>query len=486
MTRLPRPPRVLVELVARIWHSATLMSWLSIGVRSLGLIAVLPLLLSRLPAEEVALWYLLLTLSGFQMVADGGFSPTFIRVLSFARAPRARSSEANSQAVGPADIDWARVDSIWGSMQVVYTRLAMFAVPIFVVAGSLSLKRPIAQLAEPAHGWLAWSTIVVGFAVVLRLNAFSAYVQGMNEVALVRRWEAAMGLLGMVSVVVVLLAGGRILALVITNQMWVIASALRDWALARSLNGGRARAFRRSGLDPDVVAEVWGPAMKSGIGVLMSRGVLATGGLLLAQVTASAPLAGYLLATRLMQVLVEFTNAPFYSKLPALARFWAMGAMDDVAQLAARGIQLALGLFVAGAIAVQLLFPTFLLWTGSDVEWVAPSLWGALVIAYFIERYGALHLQLYSITNDIRWHVANGVSGTLYLVVSASTLQRVGVYAFPLGIAIGYAAFYSWYGPWKVRVAFPRHFWRLQRNAVLAPALVLVLYAFGLLWTHRA
>jgi len=446
-------------------------------MRALSVVVILPLLLTRLSVEAVAVWYLLMTMVGLQMVADVGFAPTFARVIAYAMGGRSDIKDLRRVvASGSADSDWGMVQRIWSTMHAVYARITLFSVPLFAIGGTIALARPINTLAYPIEGWVAWGVIVFTFAVVLRANTYSAYLQGINQIALLRRWEAAAGLAASVTTVTVLLAGGGILALVIANQGWMVINALRDRALARHVEGRRAAAFSSSGIDHAVFQAVWASAIRSGVGVAMSRGVILSSGLILAQVSDAAAVAAYLLASRLIQMLMDLANAPFYTKLPSLARLRGEGKETALASLASRGMRLSYWTFVTGAAAIHILAPIALPAIGSGVEWVAPSLWLLMIVAYFVERFGAMHLQLYSTTNDIQWHVANGVSGTVYLMVSLLALDRFGVFAFPLGILVGYLSFYSWYGPWKVMSSFSFDFWRFQRSTSMMPAAFLMAF----------
>src|SRR3989304_5460620 len=62
------------------------MSWGRPGVRVVGFVLVLPLVLRHLPAEETAVWFLFLSLIALQGLADFGFAPTFVRAVAYARA----------------------------------------------------------------------------------------------------------------------------------------------------------------------------------------------------------------------------------------------------------------------------------------------------------------------------------------------------------------------------------------------------------------
>jgi O-antigen/teichoic acid export membrane protein len=436
------------------------MSWLSVVARALSVLAVLPLMLKRFDAATVAVWYLLASLISLQQLADLGFAPTFVRVLAYARGEEA----------------WDRLDRIWGSMHVVYARLTAASLVLFGVAGTISLVRPIAALPTPSEGWMSWGVVVLMFVVNMQGNAYAAYLQGMDRIALVKRWEAITSAAAALTGILVLALGGGLLALVVVHQAWSGLAVLRNWWLCRSIDDHRVRRFTSRGLDPKVMQTVWGSAIRSGVGVLLSRGVLLSSGLVYAQVADAAALAAYLLAFRVMQMLMDFANAPFYSKIPQMAAQYARGAIDSLGHTAERGMMLAYWSFVVGVVGVGIGAPWGLTLIQSNVQWVPSLLWAMLGIAYFIERFGAMHIQLYSITNHIIWHKANGISGALYVILSLVLLPRYGMYAFPVAIALGYAAFYSWYAPWHVYKTFSFDFWGMERRAALLPAAALGTY----------
>ncbi|HEX4935928.1 MAG TPA: hypothetical protein VFV33_22265, partial [Gemmatimonadaceae bacterium] len=249
-------------MLARVWQSPTAMSWASIGMRALSVVVVLPLLLTRLPVEAIAVWYLLMTMVGLQMLADAGFAPTFARVIAYAMGGRVELKDLRTtDATASGLADWATIERIWATMHVVYARLTYLCVPLFAAGGTLALVRPMRSLADPVEGWIGWGVVIVTFAVVLRANAYGAYLQGVNQVALLRRWEAISGLMASLTTVTVLLLDGGLLALVIAHQSWMLLNAWRDRALARHVESRRAAGFRAAGTDPLVLDAVWTSAV---------------------------------------------------------------------------------------------------------------------------------------------------------------------------------------------------------------------------------
>jgi hypothetical protein len=276
---------------------------------------------------------------------------------------------------------------------------------------------------------------------------------------------------------VVLLVGGRLVALVAANQVWVAINLFRDWRLARTVEDGRLRSFRSRGIDPEIMGIAWPPAWRSGLGISFSRGVLYASGLVYAQIANAAALSTYLVAFRAIQMVSELSQAPFYSKIPALARLRSEGRFADQMSMAQRAMRLSHWTYAAGFVGIGLAASPLLASIGSQVQFADGRLWALLGLAFFVERYGAMHIQLYSTTNHIIWHVANGVTGVLYIAISLLLLGPLGVYAFPIGVLCAYLGFYSWYSAGYVYRTFHTGFFRFERAVAIPPAAVVVTYA---------
>lgn len=216
----------------------------------------------------------------------------------------------------------------------------------------------------------------------------------------------------------------------------------------------------------------------------MSRGLIEASGLIFAQIGTSAAVASYLIALRLIQILSMYSQAPFYSKLPTLARLRAEGKLTQQIQVAHKGMQYAYWTFVLGFITLGLSAGPLLKLIGSNADFVSPLFWSLMGLAFMVERYGAMHLQLYSITNHIIWHIANGVSGIIYLLVSLLLFRIVGVYAFPIGILMGYLGFYAWYAAMHSYRVFKLNFWQFEQSTSLIPGTVLLVYVIGSAYFH--
>ena len=70
-------------MINRLWHSATFMTWGNLLIHTLGLVLLLPMVLTILPDEEVIVWYLFSSLMALQLIVDMGFLQTFSRLISY-------------------------------------------------------------------------------------------------------------------------------------------------------------------------------------------------------------------------------------------------------------------------------------------------------------------------------------------------------------------------------------------------------------------
>lgn len=438
------------------------------------MLVVLPLVLVRFDVEEVAVWQLFSVLFTLSMLLDFGLSPTFARLLSYARGGASVASMARPSDPAAAVVEHAPADSLITVFSVVrwlYARLAVVATVLFGVFGTAALLTPISQIADPSPAWAAWVLVLATMGIGFWGNGFGAAMQGMDRIAVMRRWEIGCGLAQVACSTAVLLLGGNLLALVASYQFWVVFNALRNRALIKrsfpELMAVPARA------DHNVLRVLWPATWRSGVGVLMSQGLIQASGVIYSQFGAPIEVAAYLLALRVITVISQFSAAPFYSKLPELARLHVSGETARQVAVAQRGMRLAHVTFVLGTCAVALLAQPLLQAIGSRTAFVPQGVWALMSLAFFAERFGAMHLQLYSVTNHIVWHIANGVTGVLMLAIAVASYGYIGAYAFPAAMLLAYAGFYCVYAVYHSRVEFGFRVLRFESRSAIPAVAVL-------------
>jgi O-antigen/teichoic acid export membrane protein len=436
-------------LIHRLWDSATFTTWGSYGSQALNFIFVLPLLLTRLSTAEIAIWYLFKYIIDLQTVVDLGFSVTFSRYIAYLQGWINKKSDAiKIQDFLPEFDDGAEMLSrVYSTMRVSYAAISTLVTLLLASIVTFTLMRPISFVQNQSEAWASWWIIV--FTIFIGMNGmkYNAFLQGINAIAEYRRWEVFTNTGAIICSLVVLLFHGTLLALVLAQMSWEIVNVVINRALVSKY---QKRIFFHIPLqqwhfEKEIFASLWPSSWRSGLGQFMSYGVTQISAIVYAQFGTTANIASYLLGLRLIQQVVTFSRAPYYSKLPTLFRLYSEGKIKQMLQTAKRGMSLSYLTYLVLFLGLGLSAKPLLILIKSHVEFVPSLLWGLLGIAFLVERFGAHHIQLYSATNQILWHIANGVTGSIFIVSSVIMFPLVGVYCFPIGYILGYAGFYAWY-----------------------------------------
>lgn len=461
--------------IRQLWNSPTLMTWASLCVRIGGLAVLLPIVLPRLEAREVLVWQMLSTITLLTAWTDFGFSPTFARVIAFARGGGRLTNlhmppSARRRLVAP-DGELS-LGAVIAAQHRVYRRIILLAMILAAVGGTLALLRPVSALADPNQGWLAWIVTMVSSLFMLLNGAVTSVLTGFDRVADTRRRDAIVGAFQLTTAAIVALAGGKLLAIVSVYSVWLVLLYILNRQQARALGATPPKLHEAA--EGDILTAVWPAAWRSGVGILMSAGIIQASGLVYAQFATPAAAAAYLLALRAMTAASQISQAPFYSKLPALAQLRAKQRNDDLLRLATRGMVLAQWAFVAAALGVVFVAPSLLRLIGSSVSLPGFSMLALLSAAFFAERYSAMHIQLYSLTNHIVWHIANGATGLLMIGFFFALRPFIGELAIPAAMLVAYGGFCAWYASRLSLKSLQVGRWDFEWRTTAAPMLVLI------------
>jgi len=335
--------------------------------------------------------------------------------------------------------------SLIAMMGALYAILAMMLALSLLTFGSAAIKTSIEHVDNPKMAWIAWIIVCFASAANLFGSQYIAFIRGVDRIALEQRWAAIFSFGSICTAIAMILITHNIYSVIISNQIWIISNCMRNMFLSgiirRELGCLGAAEYPRA----MILGVIWPTAWRSCIGVATSAGLNHLSGVVYAQCLPPHKLASYLLAIRFMNMISEFSRAPFYSKIPQLNMLRAIGDTATFVNLAKKGMRLSYMMDFIGIIMMTFAGPWIFRFLGSDVPFPSDALWMTLLTYMVIERYGSMHLQLFSTTNKIIWHKANGIAGVIAVSFSLASFPYLEVLAFPVGLIVGYGFFYSWY-----------------------------------------
>lgn len=475
-----------ITFCVRLWNSPTLLSWISISTRAIGFVLVLPFILTRLSKEEIALWFLFATINYLQVIADIGFRDTFSRAIAYAMGGASdigdfRNTKKKSRGNGP---NWEMIVRIVCTLRKLYLALGIGWFFLAGIIGTWSAVPLLTKIANCQNGWVSWITVLIIGSVRMYGIQYSASLFGYGKVALLKRCEALGSFLFIVGILVVFWANGKLLSLVVVSQVILLINVFINFIFARNYEKDNFGNFVLDRYDRRIMAEIWPRSWRSGIGVIISAGLIQGTGVFYARVGSTDAVAAYLLSLNFLRYISQFCRAPFYNKVTILAKLRSEGKLQLQQNLAAQGMRWSFWTLVAGIIGVGLFANPILRNIGAHIDFIDSKLWALLGFGLFLERYGAMHLQLYSITNHIIWHVANGITGLIYVSCVLSGYRFFGLYVFPIAQIMSNLIFYCWFSAKHSYKAFKLNFNTFEIKTSLAPLIVFMIYFIGIVFNN--
>ncbi|MDB9996340.1 hypothetical protein OAE49_04935 [Gammaproteobacteria bacterium] len=466
----------------KLWHSASAMSWLAMAIRLSGFAILLPLVLYYFSADELTVWLLFSAIASFQLIIDFGFGQTFSREIAYGFVGRSLG-DLHNPSVNQAPLvkeatakpNWDSIQSATRVMLWIYLRLALLAILLFGILGTWAATGPIERVASPNFAWIAWVIVIVSTAFSIYGSAYASFLIGANEIGLQKRWEALVGGIALSAQIIVLITGAGLLGLVLVAQLGLIVQILVNRSLCLHVSDGRFGKTTGSNLDKRLLYAMWPAVWRTAIGSIMSLGVSRGMAITMANILVASEAATVLLALRLIQTISQISNVPFYIKIPELNRLRASRQISLLAKKSAKYIQTSLFLYVIGAILVDLLGRQLFAYIGSQTQFPDHLFWSTLMLAVLAERFGAMHIQLLLSNNTAIAHVANGISGIIWIVGLFFLFPIMGSLALPLSMLIAYAGFYAWYPVLPTLRSIPEvSFWKFEGKAALIPVALLI------------
>lgn len=447
------------------------MSYLS---KSFNVLIVIPLLIKTNDSNDIAFWYLILNIVNIQLLLEAGFSNAFVRMFSYGMTGNRgvlTKEILDKNSFSDSNIDKDFIVSIFEVMKRFYYKIALILMLVFGIIGFWFFKIPIQNCSNPTFGWYIWILTLICFPIIIYGGIFSNVLQGINKIPTLRVWETMFNLISSLSAILILLYYPSVFLLVISMLFWIVVSVLRNRLLCRKLSktyfGNVDKSILKHIRENAILN-----ALKSGFGVFFAQGITYIIGFYYAIYIPSNDLASYLLAINLILNIRNFSQAPFYSKIPQFTMLSAASDYEGLIKNAQRSMRMVYVLFLVFSILVWILGDYMLLLLNKKNAFPNVEVWSFLVFGFFIERFGAMHIQLYSTSNHILWHIQNGMTGIIVVIFTYFLFDRFAVLSYPIALIVGNTLFYSWYGPWKSYGMLKTSFWKFDKF-VFFPFLIL-------------
>lgn len=440
------------QLAQRALQSPTLMSWLSMVARIGSNAALVFLIAIKFKPAEISILFFLLTISNLYFLADLGLGPLFVRLFAHAFGGSsldeltANLKNDNQTFLSNHDPNWSTIATVFYLQHVFFIGIALAALFIGGVAGSWLLLPLISRLASPLEGWGAWAVVLISSTVILGGKTYSNFLLGCDRIAIQKKYETLLSTVAAVGGVLCVFFAPNLVVISAIYFGVPVLSVLVTRHIANRVHGGQLALSRTDTFEAGVARALWPQTWRMSIGILLSQVVLNFSSLLVTRSAEPLIAAQLLFSLRLIRILDTFSAAPITVTLPSMVRLHLQGNSADFATSIERTTLLSISVIIFPGLLIAIFGQGLLNIIHSRVELLPTNDWLLLVAAAALMRYGAVHLQFVTIQNKVLWHIANGISGTLFLgslLIATRFLTAATAYAF--AYFIGASLFYAPY-----------------------------------------
>ena len=453
------------------------MTWGNLLSSSGKLLILTPLILVKYSVDEVAFWYLLLTINSFVVVVDFGFYPTFSRIISFVYHGLDKIADITdkSKVDGNGQPAWDFMKRIYGTINVTYFSLTFLVVVVVTLASFNSIDTVISRTNDQHVLWSSYFIFIISVVLAFFARRSDTIIIGTNHVALINRWNILNNLVNSLSSILIVYFEFGVFWLAINQLVFSVLLLVRNYYLEIKICEGVFRNFKMFKFDADIFKWVWTPTWKSGVLILASTGLTQVTGFVYTSMSTAAELASYLITLKLVTTISQFSQAPFYSKLPVFAGLRVRGEIDDFTNKTKESIYKSLFVFVLGISFLFFFGDYLLLMIGSDTKLENPTFIVFMAFIWFFERHHAMHAQIYVTTNKIPFYKTAIVTGIINVILMYILVPKIGVWGFPTSLAIANMFINNW---WNVKISLAsinQKFFSYFKKSAMWPLVVLIL-----------
>ena len=395
--------RSVISTIRRIWNSPTFMTWFNKSAVILKAVILLPLLLIRFDDVELSCWLLFATFSFFSSVLATQTSATCSRMLSMAVGGAKdlspyKEKSSNETSRKP---NWPLIKDLSGTIKFINIIIALAGMFLVIFLGYGSFKAILSDYFAPNQIWLSLWVFAGGQFLTQAFRHYWIVLRGFNQVALAGRWAALVSIVCTGVSVITIICGGKILSLVIIQQIFFVLEIIILRNLVNRYVSKRFKNYPLPRFNKKIFWWAWTPVWKGVVQVLSNRGSLRIGVLVLTNALTPSELASILLAVRLLDLIDDFSTAPIFSHIPKFGRLLGEGSLSALTESIFKKYRLSVWLQSLSITFVPLGTYLFLDWLKSPHQLPPLNLFTSLLIAHFFVSQIRLSLTIALIGNEV-------------------------------------------------------------------------------------
>lgn len=432
-------------------------------------ILLLPFILQLLPPQILGIWYVFLAISGFALMLDFGFQPTFARNVAFifSGATRLKAEGVDDESEKLDHPNYALLKNIIGTMQRFYGYISLVSIALMLAVGTWYVDLKVNDLenaaAERPYVLTAWVIYCVSVVLGFFYSYFNALLIGRGQMKEYYQMTIITKIIYLALAVIGLIAGYGIVAIAFANLLSIgVNRALAVYYFNRGGIRAQLKETRKS--DDRLLPIVWHNAKRVGIGSVGSYFVQRGNVLFVSMFLPLDIVGSFGLTTQIMNILGGITPLYLSTHLPEIYKHRINHNLGEIRRIYGESLFVFAAIFIPIAVVVLFGGNYLLDFMKSDTHLIAFFPLLVYLVAQFLETNHGMAAQLITTRNEVPYVKAAIVSGACIAALSLFFLgcTNLGVLGPILSALLVQLAYNNWKWPSVVskelKASYPRLF----------------------------
>jgi O-antigen/teichoic acid export membrane protein len=460
------------KLVQRVLRSAVSWSLMAAALRFGSAFLLLPLILWRVPSDELGLWYVFISLGALAALMDLGFAHTATRSAGYLWAgsrmllpfgivladPILETDATGGAIHGQPNLPL--LSDLVASLRVYYFSAGGLLLLLLTTVGGAWIWQKSVNLANASSIRLAFLVYAIGVSLGFANSLWPSLLAGINAVKEAQQIIAVCFLAYFCLAVTGLLAGLGIWALVLGT----IGAGLAERLIGRIVFY-RLISLPSGKFDSSVLRVLWPTAWRTaavGLGafIIFQANILVSSAFLDLRTTAS-----YGMSLQAVTLLAGVSGIWVRVRLPAINQLRAQGMVERIPAIFRPRILFALLSFGVGAAVLLLSGRPLLVLLNARTQLLPTALLATLLLIHLLEMHHSLYGELVYSENVNPFVTSALISGGAIIILSVLLTPRFGVWGMLLASGLVQLCFNNWWPVLRaIRGLGPagQNYWRLS------------------------
>jgi O-antigen/teichoic acid export membrane protein len=426
---------------------------------------LLPIILNRLPSDELAIWYVFLSITALVNLLDFGLRPTIMRNVSYifsgARSLKKQGIVIQNEVM---PIDYSLLKTLIKAIKKIYIMISFLIAVIMYSFGSVYIKSITNHLLNQDQIIIAWYIYILSIVFNFYFYYYTPLLTGRGKIAESNQTIVISKLTYIVVSAIGLMSGYGLVAVSIGNLLGSLVNRATsfyhfyDKSIREKLKNTNAKEI-------NLLPILWSNAYKIGL-VSMGAFLITKGNTLIASKYLDLEVvAQYGLTLQVTMILSTVSSIFFRTHLPKFNNYRMIDNLEGVKRDYSKSIFAMNFIYIFGASIILILGNTILNFVGSNTNLLSNAYTALILVIIYLETNHSNCATLITTKNEVPFVKSSLLSGVGVLIFGLMAVRyfKLGILGLLLAQGIVQLAYNNWKWPKEVLVDMHTNYFEIQK-----------------------